>query len=111
MPKKAESGESTADLLAYLFDPGNHDEHTDPHLVAAWTPDLPCPARTPGRMTLADLALLLDAPVDALRGPARPSTCGTSPSVTSPTTGSCRTPSGRPSLLRWWPPPASPPPG
>lgn len=69
MPKKAASGETTADLLAYLFGPGNHDEHTDPHLVAAWTPDLPCPARTPGRMTLADLALLLDAPVDALRGP------------------------------------------
>lgn len=69
MPKKAESGESTADLLAYLFGPGNHDEHTDPHLVAAWTPGLPCPARTPDRMTLADLALLLDAPVDALRGP------------------------------------------
>ncbi len=69
MPKKAEGGESTADLLAYLFGPGNHEEHTDPHLVAAWTPGLPCPARTPGRMTLADLALLLDAPVDALRGP------------------------------------------
>ncbi|MEU8102062.1 mobilization protein [Streptomyces rubiginosohelvolus] len=69
MPKKAESGECTADLLAYLFGPGHHDEHTDPHLVAAWTPGLPCPARNPGRMTLADLALLLDALVDALRGP------------------------------------------
>lgn len=69
MPKKAESGETTADLLAYLFGPGNHDEHTDPHLVTAWTPGLPCPARTPERMTLSDLALLLDAPVDALRGP------------------------------------------
>ncbi|MFF7497165.1 mobilization protein [Streptomyces rubiginosohelvolus] len=69
MPKKAGSGESTADLLAYLFGPGNHDEHTDPHLVATWTPGLPCPARTPDRMTLSDLALLLDAPVDALRGP------------------------------------------
>ncbi|WP_050497920.1 hypothetical protein [Streptomyces griseus] len=69
MPKKAESGETTADLLAYLFGPGNHEEHTDPHLVAAWTPGLPCPARNPDRMTLSDLALLLDAPVDALRGP------------------------------------------
>ncbi|MEV7646146.1 mobilization protein [Streptomyces rubiginosohelvolus] len=69
MPKKAGSGECTADLLAYLFGPGNHEEHTDPHLVAAWTPGLPCPARTPDRMTLSDLALLLDAPVDALRGP------------------------------------------
>ncbi|WP_431789372.1 hypothetical protein HLK56_33925 [Streptomyces sp. G9] len=69
MPKKAGSGESTAGLLAYLFGPGNHEEHTDPHLVAAWTPGLPCPARTPDRMTLSGLALLLDAPVDTLRGP------------------------------------------
>lgn len=69
MPKKAESGSTTIDLLDYLFGPGERDEHVDPHLVAAWDADLPCPARTPGRMTLADLALLLDAPVEALRGP------------------------------------------
>ncbi|GLX41739.1 mobilization protein [Streptomyces roseochromogenus] len=69
MPKKAETGSTTADLLAYLFGPGERDEHVDPHLVAAWDPDLPCPARTPGRMSLGDLALLLDAPVEALRGP------------------------------------------
>lgn len=43
MPKKAVGGESTVDLLAYLFGPGNHEEHTDPHLVAAWTPALPVP--------------------------------------------------------------------
>ncbi|MGW7452989.1 hypothetical protein [Streptomyces sp. NPDC054787] len=69
MPKKAETGSTTIDLLDYLFGPGERDEHVDPHLVAAWDPDLPCPARTPARMTLADLALLLDAPVEALRGP------------------------------------------
>ncbi|MET8709294.1 hypothetical protein [Streptomyces californicus] len=69
MPKKAAEGDTTADLLAYLFGPGNHEEHIDPHLVAAWTPGLPCPARNPDRMTLSDLALLLDAPVEALRGP------------------------------------------
>ncbi|MGP3637518.1 mobilization protein, partial [Streptomyces sp. 24-1644] len=69
MPKKAESGSTTIDLLDYLFGPGERDEHTDPHLVAGWDPDLPCPARTPARMTLADLALLLDATVEALRGP------------------------------------------
>ncbi|MEV6575639.1 mobilization protein [Streptomyces sp. NPDC051577] len=69
MPKKAEAGSTTIDLLDYLFGPGERDEHTDPHLVAGWDPDLPCPARTPARMTLADLALLLDAPVEALRGP------------------------------------------
>ncbi|MYR14544.1 mobilization protein, partial [Streptomyces sp. SID724] len=69
MPKKADSGDTTAGLLAYLFGPGDRDEHTDPHLVAAWDPALPCPARTPDRMTLSTLAQLLDAPVDALRGP------------------------------------------
>ncbi|MEU2577488.1 hypothetical protein ACIP3B_33675 [Streptomyces anulatus] len=69
MPKKADSGDTTVDLLDYLFGPGDWDEHTDPHIVAAWDPDLPCPARTPDRITLSGLALLLDAPVDALRGP------------------------------------------
>ncbi|MGW7095480.1 mobilization protein [Streptomyces sp. NPDC054874] len=69
MPKKAEQGADTAGLLAYLFGPGDRDEHTDPHIVAAWDPALPCPARHPDRITLSALALLLDAPVDALRGP------------------------------------------
>ncbi|MEU4029173.1 mobilization protein [Streptomyces anulatus] len=69
MPKKGDSGDTTVDLLDYLFGPGDRDEHTDPHIVAAWDPALPCPARTPGRITLSALALLLDAPVDALRGP------------------------------------------
>ncbi|WP_073882889.1 hypothetical protein [Streptomyces sp. CB00316] len=69
MPKKARGGTATADLLAYLYGPGNHEEHTDPHLVGGWDPDLPCPARTPDRMTLSDLGLLLDAPVAALPGP------------------------------------------
>ncbi|WP_314254462.1 hypothetical protein [Streptomyces sp. DSM 40907] len=36
--------------------------------MAAWDPDLPYPARTPARITLVDLALLLNAPVEALRG-------------------------------------------
>lgn len=40
MPKKAESGSTTIDLLDYLFGPGERDEHTDPRLVAAWDPDL-----------------------------------------------------------------------
>ncbi|MEV6477708.1 mobilization protein [Streptomyces sp. NPDC051657] len=69
MPKKGEQGADTAGLLAYLFGPGDRDEHTDPHLITAWNPALPCPARHPDRMTLAALGLLLDAPVDALRGP------------------------------------------
>ncbi|WP_158943463.1 hypothetical protein [Streptomyces sp. NRRL S-378] len=69
MPKKAPGGSETVELLEYLFGPGERDEHTDPHLIAAWDPDLPCPARHPDRMSLPGLDLLLDAPVEALRGP------------------------------------------
>ncbi|MFD3466676.1 hypothetical protein ACFWWM_09980, partial [Streptomyces sp. NPDC058682] len=68
MSKKAPGRSMTAELLDYLFGLGQRDEHTAPHLVAGWDPDLPCPARHPERITRADLALLLDAPVEALRG-------------------------------------------
>ncbi|MFJ3882426.1 hypothetical protein ACIPW5_33905 [Streptomyces sp. NPDC090077] len=68
MPKKPETGDDTYKLLEYLFGPGKRDEHLDPHLITAWDPDLPCPARHPGRTTLGELADLLDAPVQALRG-------------------------------------------
>ncbi|MFE6840431.1 hypothetical protein ACFVFI_37125 [Streptomyces sp. NPDC057705] len=52
MPKKAKApgGSTTSELLDYLFGPGELDEHTDPHLVAGWDPDLPCPARHPERI-------------------------------------------------------------
>ncbi|MFC5902659.1 mobilization protein, partial [Streptomyces zhihengii] len=61
-------GDDTYKLVEYLFGTGKRDEHTDPHLVAAWDPDLPCPARRPDRIGLGELADLLDAPVEALRG-------------------------------------------
>ncbi|MFE5537098.1 mobilization protein [Streptomyces sp. NPDC056519] len=66
-------GDDTYTLLEYLFGPGKRDEHTDPHLVTAWDPGVPCPARHPERIGLGELADLLDAPVEALRGvrPAR----------------------------------------
>ncbi|MFJ6940555.1 hypothetical protein [Streptomyces sp. NPDC101132] len=64
-------GEATYTLLEYLFGPGKRDEHADPHLVTAWDPDVPCPARHPERMGLGESADLLDAPVEALCG-ARP---------------------------------------
>jgi hypothetical protein len=67
MPKKARDGNDTSGLLHYLYGPGKRDEHVDPHLVAAWDPDIEDPARSPD-MTLTDLALLLDAPVQALLG-------------------------------------------
>ncbi|MFD5411581.1 hypothetical protein [Streptomyces nojiriensis] len=59
MPKKTAGGSTPIDLLAYMFGSGEREDLTNPHLVAA---------RAPARITLADLVLLLDAPVEALRG-------------------------------------------
>ncbi|MFH8410395.1 relaxase/mobilization nuclease domain-containing protein [Streptomyces sp. NPDC018019] len=67
MPKKAREGTDTAGLLKYLYGPGKRDEHEDPRMVAAWDPYVDDPARSPD-MTIADLALMLDAPVYALLG-------------------------------------------
>ncbi|MFD6892698.1 mobilization protein, partial [Streptomyces sp. NPDC059957] len=61
-------GDDTYELLDYLFGPGKQDEHTDPHLVTAFDPHLPCPVRQPAATSLQDLADLLDAPAEALRG-------------------------------------------
>ncbi|MDH6545553.1 mobilization protein [Streptomyces sp. SPB4] len=71
MPKKARDGDDTFGLLRYLYGPGKRDEHVDPRMVAAWDPFVDDPARSPA-MTISDLALLMDAPVFALRG-AKPS--------------------------------------
>ncbi|WP_327332921.1 relaxase/mobilization nuclease domain-containing protein [Streptomyces anulatus] len=67
MPKKAREGNDTSGLLHYLYGPGKRDEHTNPHMVASWDdPYVKDPARSPD-MTISDLALILDAPVYALR--------------------------------------------
>ncbi|MFD0432144.1 hypothetical protein ACFQ60_47755 [Streptomyces zhihengii] len=66
MPKKPEMGDDTYKLVEYLFGTGKRDEHTT-HLVAAWDPDLPCPARRPDRIGLGELADLPDALVEAAR--------------------------------------------
>ncbi|KOG50581.1 relaxase/mobilization nuclease domain-containing protein [Streptomyces decoyicus] len=67
-------GSRTYGLLNYLYGPGRRDEHTDPHLVAAWIPELaPDPGRDPAA-TLKQLTDRLDHPVLALpknRRPAR----------------------------------------
>lgn len=68
MPKKARDGTDTKGLLDYLYGPGKRDEHTNPHMVASWVdPYVEDPARSP-HMTIADLALIMDAPVHALLG-------------------------------------------
>lgn len=57
------SGANTRGLLAYLYGPGTHDEHLDPHLVAAFvTLGMPDPGRDP-HATLTALARHLDEPV------------------------------------------------
>ncbi|WP_275466276.1 relaxase/mobilization nuclease domain-containing protein [Streptomyces noursei] len=65
IPKKAQDGDDTWGLLYYLYGPGTHDEHLDPHMVAAWAPYVDDPAQS-SSTTLSDLAMLLDAPVLAL---------------------------------------------
>ncbi|MCO6722909.1 mobilization protein, partial [Streptomyces sp. Vc714c-19] len=67
MPKKARGGTDTAGLLAYLFGPGKRDEHTDPHVVAGWD-GVVMGAGQAGGLSVADLALLMDAPVRARAG-------------------------------------------
>ncbi|MGW0188121.1 relaxase/mobilization nuclease domain-containing protein [Streptomyces sp. NPDC003362] len=67
IPKEARPGDDTAGLLFYLYGPGKRDEHVDPHMVAAWDVTVPDPGRS-DEFPIPDLALLLDAPVHALRG-------------------------------------------
>ncbi|GFE25726.1 relaxase/mobilization nuclease domain-containing protein [Streptomyces nigrescens] len=68
------TGSRTYGLLNYLYGPGRREEHTDPHLVAAWMPGLaPDPGRDPAA-TLKQLTDRLDLPILALpkhRRPAR----------------------------------------
>ncbi|WP_323447804.1 relaxase/mobilization nuclease domain-containing protein [Streptomyces yaizuensis] len=66
------TGSRTYGLLAYLYGPGRRDEHTAPHIVAAWEPFLaPDPGRDPAA-TLKQLTDRLDLPVLALPAGRRP---------------------------------------
>ncbi|MFQ6148475.1 relaxase/mobilization nuclease domain-containing protein [Streptomyces seoulensis] len=71
IPSVNPSGSRTIGLLAYLYGPGKHEEHTDPHLVASFDGMSPGPGRDPNA-TLKDLQQLLDQPVMALAERARP---------------------------------------
>ncbi|GAB2815379.1 hypothetical protein GCM10027091_53930 [Streptomyces daliensis] len=58
------TGSSTRGLIRYLFGPGQRDEHTDPHIVAAWDMNgAPDPGRDP-EATFPPLAKRLDHHVD-----------------------------------------------
>ncbi|MER7049928.1 relaxase/mobilization nuclease domain-containing protein [Streptomyces jumonjinensis] len=51
--------------MYYLYGPGKANEHTDPHMVAAWGAGVPDPGRG-DNTNIPLLAALLDAPVAAL---------------------------------------------
>ncbi|GLX39614.1 mobilization protein [Streptomyces roseochromogenus] len=71
IPRIHKMGTHTIGLIRYLYGPGTHEEHTDPHLVAAWDSLVPDPGRNP-QATYADLQRLLDQPVEALPTSRRP---------------------------------------
>ncbi|GAA3900006.1 relaxase/mobilization nuclease domain-containing protein [Streptomyces lacrimifluminis] len=71
IPRVHKRGPRTIGLLFYLYGPGTHEEHIDPHLVAAWDSLAPDPGRDPDA-TYGDLQRLLDQPVDMLAKEDRP---------------------------------------
>ncbi|MFB7630464.1 relaxase/mobilization nuclease domain-containing protein [Streptomyces sp. NPDC056149] len=72
IPRIHKRGKRTLGLLYYLYGPGTHEEHIDPHLVASWDHQAPDPGRHPGT-TLKDLQRLLDQPLDNIEPTDRPS--------------------------------------
>ena len=71
IPRVHKRGMRTIGLLYYLYGPGTHEEHVDPHLVAAWDSLAPDPGRDP-QATYTELQKLLDQPVEALAPSRRP---------------------------------------
>ncbi|AEW95263.1 MULTISPECIES: relaxase family protein [Streptomycetaceae] len=71
IPSIHKRGTKTIGLIRYLYSPGTHEEHTDPHLVAAFDPLTPDPGRDP-KATYEQLQRLLDQPVNALPVGRRP---------------------------------------
>ncbi|MFG2224508.1 relaxase/mobilization nuclease domain-containing protein [Streptomyces sp. NPDC048644] len=71
IPKIHKQGSKTIGLIRYLYGPGTHEEHVDPHLVAAFDPLAPDPGRDP-QATYKQLQQLLDQPVNALPKQRRP---------------------------------------
>jgi hypothetical protein len=70
IPAVHRRGANVARLFGYLFGPGRHEEHEDPHLVAAWSgagdlADLEPAIRSDERRDVRRLADLLNQPVRA----------------------------------------------
>ncbi|MEU6148063.1 relaxase/mobilization nuclease domain-containing protein, partial [Streptomyces sp. NPDC047081] len=71
IPRIHKRGKRTIGLLYYLYGPGTHEEHTDPHLVASWDNSAPDPGRD-DTATHAQLQRLLDQPVENIDPSRRP---------------------------------------
>ncbi|NEB01919.1 relaxase/mobilization nuclease domain-containing protein [Streptomyces sp. SID13726] len=71
IPRIHKRGKHTIGLLYYLYGPGTHEEHTDPHLVASWDNGAPDPGRDDAA-TLVQLQRLLDQPVENIAPSRRP---------------------------------------
>lgn len=71
IPHIHKRGKNTYGLLAYLYGPGQAEEHTDPHLVASFDGMAPDPGRDPA-VTLKELQVLLDQPLAAIESERRP---------------------------------------
>ena len=61
-------GERCEGLIYYLYGPGRHEEHTDPHIVAGWRhpAELEPPLRADGTRDFRRLFGLLNQPQAAL---------------------------------------------
>ena len=72
----APRGERVEPLIWYLFGPGRHEEHTDPHIIAGWRhpAELEPPLRPDGKRDFRLLTGLLKQPHEAMGsfGLARP---------------------------------------
>ncbi|MGP4104063.1 hypothetical protein [Nonomuraea sp. KM90] len=71
MIAKVLRGDRTAGLLRYLYGPGRHNEHHDPHLVASWDGHELDPADAPPSLresAVTRLARRLDRPIEAYDG-------------------------------------------
>jgi hypothetical protein len=64
----APRGKRVEPLIRYLFGPGRHEEHTDPHIVAGWRhpAELEPPLRPDGSRDFRKLNGLLNQPNDAM---------------------------------------------
>ncbi|MFD4997192.1 relaxase/mobilization nuclease domain-containing protein [Streptomyces buecherae] len=71
IPSIHKRGSDTVGLIRYLYGPGTKEEHTDPHLVAAFDPLTPDPGRNRDA-TCRQLQRLLDQPVNVLPKGRRP---------------------------------------